>query len=649
MACELHPGRWVPGSASSIPSGAPLRPGDLGIGQLFSRIREALVVADATTGRILLWNAAAEQLFGYSSAEAIGMSVEVLIPPDLRARHRAGLAHYAATGKGTHIDRGEPFAGRAVTRDGASLLVEVSLSSLEAASAPGTYVVALIRDLTRRARGIGRLRRQAELLDLAPDAIFACDLADGTIVYWSAGAESLYGWTREEACGSPAHVLLGTRQPHDPAEIESAVLHTGGWEGELERTTREGRRVLVQSRWALQPESAEERAAILVIDTDLTQRRRVEEAQQRSSAALGAIIQSSPVAVFALDLFGNVQLWNPAAERMFGWQAAELLGRPSQILSAGQQEELMDLLERVRAGETITGLTTARQRRDGSTIDVSLSAAPLRGGESDGGPVHGMIVVLEDITERKQAAEERSRLKEAELALRERNQVLATVSHDLKTPLTVIRGQAQLLRRRVEHAQTLEPERVRKGLELIETATIRMTSWIDELLETAHLQAGRPVTLRQEPTDLVGLAWQAAADNQRLTERHRIRVESDERKLVGLWDATRLARVLDNLLGNAIKYSPEGGDISVRVAREGATAVLSVGDAGVGIPEADLPHIFERFRRGGNVVGRFAGSGIGLAGASQIVRQHGGTISVASQPGHGTVFTLRLPLDATEN
>jgi PAS domain S-box-containing protein len=621
-----------------------LRPEDVGIGQLFARIREALVVVDAKTGRIALWNPAAERLFGYSAAEAIGMSVEALIPPELRHRHRAGLARFAATGRGSYIERGEPFEVPSLARDGVPRVIELSLSPLEAVASPGSlYVLALIRDVTARARGVARVRRQADLLDLAPDAIFVCALADNTIQYWSRGAERLYGWSQEEACGSPAHVLLNTELPGDAAEIQAEVLRNGAWEGEVGRTTRDGRRLLVASRWALQPGSSRsgEPAAILIIDTDTTERRRAQEEQQRTSAALSAIIQSAPIAVFAIDLHGNVQLWNPAAERMFGWQAAEVVGGRTSIVPPERRAEVDELRRRVEAGETVTGVVTTRRRRDGSTIDIGLSAAPLRSGGGQA-PVEGMMLVLEDVTERKQAADERARLKETELALRERNQVLATVSHDLKAPLTIIKGQAQMLLR-----QETESQRTIKGLHLIDRAATRMTSWIDELLDTANLQAGRPLALQRAPTDLVALAWQAAAENQRLTEHHRIRVETRQREVIGLWDAPRLARVLDNLLGNAIKYSPDGGDItvSVHLEEDRESAVLSVADRGVGIPEADLPYIFERFRRGANVATRFAGSGIGLAGVSQIVRQHGGTIHATSHPGQGTTFTLTLPLD----
>ena len=123
-------------------------------------------------------------------------------------------------------------------------------------------------------------------------------------------------------------------------------------------------------------------------------------------------------------------------------------------------------------------------------------------------------------------------------------------------------------------------------------------------------------------------------------------------EVVGLWDADRLTRVLENLVANAIKYSPAGSTVVVRVDREeapdGPLAVLSIADQGVGIPAADLPHIFERFRRGGNVAGRIAGSGLGLWGSQRIVAQHGGTIAIDSTEGKGTTVTVRLPLKVGE-
>jgi signal transduction histidine kinase len=163
-----------------------------------------------------------------------------------------------------------------------------------------------------------------------------------------------------------------------------------------------------------------------------------------------------------------------------------------------------------------------------------------------------------------------------------------------------------------------------------------------------RLQLGQPLELRRRPADLVELAHRIAAEQQKTTERHRIRVETTRGELRGWWDTVRLTRVLENLVSNAVKYSPDRSEITVTVEREDAGgeawAVLAVRDQGLGIPAGDLPQIFERFTRASNVTGRIAGTGIGLASARQIVEQHDGTISVESEEGEGSTFTVRLPL-----
>jgi signal transduction histidine kinase len=151
----------------------------------------------------------------------------------------------------------------------------------------------------------------------------------------------------------------------------------------------------------------------------------------------------------------------------------------------------------------------------------------------------------------------------------------------------------------------------------------------------------------------VTLVEASLSESQAAAAGHPLHLESSVHDLVGLWDADRLTRVLENLVANAIKYSPAGSEVAVRVDREetpgGPLAVLSIADQGVGIPAADLPHIFERFRRGGNVAGRIAGSGLGLWGSQRIVAQHGGTIAIDSTEGKGTTVTVRLPLQVNDD
>ena len=171
-----------------------------------------------------------------------------------------------------------------------------------------------------------------------------------------------------------------------------------------------------------------------------------------------------------------------------------------------------------------------------------------------------------------------------------------------------------------------------------------MEAQIDDLLDATRLRAGQPLALRRRPTDLVALARQAVELQQQATDRHRLTLAAAVPSLVGAWDPGRLERVLGNLLGNALKYSPARRGGHRRGGGGGGAAVLVVRDAGVGIPAAELPHVFERFRRAGNVADRIAGTGLGLAGARDIVEQHGGSIAVESVEGRGSAFTVRLPL-----
>jgi signal transduction histidine kinase len=261
---------------------------------------------------------------------------------------------------------------------------------------------------------------------------------------------------------------------------------------------------------------------------------------------------------------------------------------------------------------------------------------------------------LQQLADHTALAIENARLySEVEAALRTRDSFLSSVAHDLKSPLAAIKGNAQLLQRQLaRRGPSGATDQMAVRLAMIDATATRMTRMLNELLDLTRLQMGRPLDLDSRPTDLVALARQIAAEYQQGHEQHQIRVEAAVPELIGAWDEARLERVLRNLVGNAIKYSPEGGEVALEVAPEdgaaGPWAVVVVQDHGVGIPAGDVPHIFERFRRGQNVAERISGTGIGLASARQIVQQHGGTIAVVSQEGHGSTFTVRLPLPPHE-
>jgi signal transduction histidine kinase len=226
-------------------------------------------------------------------------------------------------------------------------------------------------------------------------------------------------------------------------------------------------------------------------------------------------------------------------------------------------------------------------------------------------------------------------------ALMARSQAFAAVTHDLGQPLTAIRLATRMLQQRQETSEDAGAE-----LAAIELTTTRMLGMISELLDIARLESGRALDLEYRRTDLVALVRDEVDVCRLGAGRRAIDFEPMAPEITAHVDPARIARVVANLLSNAVKFSPDGGPITVTVARDAAGwARIDVQDQGVGIPAADLRLIFERFQRGGNVAGRIAGSGIGLAGARQIVEMHGGTIHVDSREEEGSTFTVRLPID----
>jgi signal transduction histidine kinase len=259
----------------------------------------------------------------------------------------------------------------------------------------------------------------------------------------------------------------------------------------------------------------------------------------------------------------------------------------------------------------------------------------------DGASGRYVVEASRDVTEQRRLE------REAQEEMRLREQVMAVVAHDLRVPLTAIKGTADLLQRQLA-AGRLDQNRLADQVARISHAAAGMATQIAEVLDAARMRSDQALTLERSPTDLVALAYHVVSQAQVGATGHIIHVETNLPELLGDWDGARLERVLGNLLANAIKYSPDGGSIAVQIDRESRAgrdwACVAVRDAGLGIPAADVRRVFDRYYRGANVVGRFPGEGIGLSGALQIVKQHGGTIDVQSAQGLGSTFTVRLPL-----
>jgi signal transduction histidine kinase/DNA-binding NarL/FixJ family response regulator len=263
--------------------------------------------------------------------------------------------------------------------------------------------------------------------------------------------------------------------------------------------------------------------------------------------------------------------------------------------------------------------------------------------------------VLQDLAGRASSAIENARLhRELELALRLRDDVLASTSHDLRSPLVGIGMQATVLARVLQRhpagrSRADMLSQLLTGLEDIGATAQRALALIQEILDAAAVHAGQELQLARQPVDLVALVERIVSDHRARDTYHELLVIAPSGPLLGNWDPVRLGRVLDNLIGNALKYSPLRRPVEVEVQSETRDhvrwAVVCVRDHGVGIPAAELERVFERFFRASNVGSDARGAGLGLWGVRRIVEQHGGRVEAKSQEGAGSTFTISLPCD----
>ena len=376
---------------------------------------------------------------------------------------------------------------------------------------------------------------------------------------------------------------------------------------------------------------------------------------EQSTDLLAAIIDSSEDAIVAKSLDGTILSWNKGAERIFGYAPVEAIGRSIRIIiPADRQNEEDDVLAHVRRGEKVDHFETVRIRKDGREVQISLTVSPVRDNQ---GRIIGASKVVRDITQRKWAEKEREQLlaktedalhkaeealHKAEEANRLKEDFLATVSHELRNPLTAILGWATLL----EHGK-LDPEKTARAVAAIKNNAQAQNQLIGDLLDISRVVAGR---LRLDVQPLLPIApVESALESIRPAaeaKRIRLQVMLDPSAGPVVGDLVRLQQVFWNLLSNAVKFTPREGHVEVCLQRIDSHVEMMVSDTGIGIDPELLPFVFDRFRQGESGANRRAGGlGLGLAIVRSLVELHGGEVRAESKgPGQGAAFTVTLPL-----
>lgn len=649
-----------------------------------------VTVAESASSRLLLYNAAAERILGHP-----------VIPS-------SDVSHFARYG-GYHAD-GSPLGGeeyptaRALLKgeqvrgelmhyrrgDGQDTLLEISASPVRAADGAITAAVCVFTDVAERQRAEQRLRaseeRYRQLFEAAPQISWT-NQPDGGGTQFNSLWFKLTGQTREQAAAYGwLQAIHAEDLPRLRAHRDEGIRRGTAYAVEFRVKTPPGSYRWLLGRVVPLRGAAGELEGWLGAAIDIHERKRAEAVQRflaEASATLARSLderetleQATRLVVPELADWCVVDLNTPGGlERVAVFHpdpsAAEHLeairrhrprpgsrGPVLEVLRTGQAQLVRHFddmayqsmvasdahLAAVRALAPHSLLVVplvARERLLG-TLTLLRGAGSERYTEED-------LLLAQDFGRRCGLAIDNARLlTELQRSLRTRDDFLSSVAHDLRNPLTLIKLRAGLLHTEVARRGSVVPERLTSAATRILSATEEMGSMIDSLLDLVRSEMGQRPSLRRTEVDVGALARGVAMDQQQGAQQHQVHVHAPETPVLATVDEIRVRRVVRNLLLNAVKYSPEGGSVEVRVQQrevEGSGwAVLEVSDTGIGIPARDLPHLFERFFRGENVVGRIPGTGLGLFGARQIAEQHGGRIEVTSVEGQGSTFAVWLPL-----
>jgi PAS domain S-box-containing protein len=609
--------------------------------------------------RITLFNPAAEKLFGWPATEVVGQPIDCLIPVRFQAAHGGyirGFANSGVTARGMGLL--PTLVGRRAS--GEEFPIEATISQFEVGGR--RLFTAIIRDISERKQAEEALKASEQRLNLALDAaqlgIWELDLVNDK-AYRNLRHDQIFGyeslqpdWGRETFF---THVVPKDREAVNKS-FEKAFA-TGDLSMECQIVWPDKSIHWISAQGHVFRNDKGDPVRMMGTVTDVTERKRAEHKLQLITAQQDAILNSANFSIISVDTKGTIRTFNAPAERMLQYKTEEMVGKVTPAIfhdaeeMARRAQQLTQELGipvapgfEVFVGKTVrTDLPDENEwtyiRKDGTRFPVFLSVTTLR---DTAGNIQGFMGVAEDITERKRTEQIILRAKEeAERASKFKDQFLSTMSHELRTPLNAVLGFSDLL---ADERYGSLNDRQQRYVGHIHAGGKHLLKLISDILDISKIEAGRMELACEDVAIAPAFAEVLSALYPLAEKKSQSLRQQVETNFVVRADATRFKQVLMNLVGNAIKFTPEGGRIEIVAHGVDDRVRVTVRDTGPGIPLEHQQRIFEAFFRAAQSGTATEGTGLGLAITARLVELHGSKLEIETPPGGGTCFYFFLPL-----
>ena len=618
---------------------------------LMNGLPDAVVVYNER-GEVNYLNPAFEETFGWSLDELAGKRID-FVPEESRQETAAALGRLAKNEKITR------FVTRRLTRSRELLDVEISASRFADPDGKRRESVVILRDITRMKRVVAALRESEEKFrvigESAQDAVIMMD-GNGDVSYWNPAARKIFGYTEEEAAGRFLHGMIVPERYRDTFAsaferfrrsgegdaigriVELKGLHKNGTEIPVELSLSA---VMLKGGWhsigmvrdISQRKAAEEKLRFYTdeLETMVEDRTRALSKAlmkaEEAKSSIDAIIRSISGGVVVSDVRNRVVMMNRESQKMLStpFNESKVLHLPKIIPIRKSMKKDQESQSRMNGGRQFDFEVGGGENGSPRILRARMSII-----RDPKGITGGVVVILNDVTWERETE-------------RMKNEFISMAAHELRTPLTSILGFSEILQHRTDLAQ----DEQRKYVRHIHEKAVALSGIVSNIIDISQLESGGPLELRKEMVEIDPLIAEVVEKIQGRNDTRRIELVLPPSGLTLELDRERILQVFENIIGNAVKFSPKGEDVCIEVIQRADDCRIVVRDHGIGMTKEQVKQMFQRFYRVDSSDSAREGTGLGMSMVKSLVETHGGKVWVESEYGKGTTVTVSMPIGAS--